>query len=869
MNRLYDEHEDVVARIVDACRLDTTAEEALRLALQELQVHQVELGHQNLALQEAQQALEASRDRYATLYDFAPIGYVSLSPRGIIQGINLTGAALLEKERGELIGWPLATHLANGSRRELSSFLQRVFASSGHATGEIQLSTADTDRLRTFRLDGTRVDESEGEPTCLASLLDITSNKKMERDLRASHAELSSILAVAPIGIGLVRDRTFQWLSPRFLEMVGYAEHELVGKSSAVVYPDEREFHRVGLEKYEQIAATGSGEIETRFQCKDGSIRDIFLRSTLLNRASPGDGAIFTAMDISERKLAEKRLHLASSVLENASEGIMITDASRRIIEVNPAFCATTGYTPEEALGLTPDILASGRHDRKFFESMWEQVRQSDHWEGEVWNRRKSGEVFPEWITISQIRDQAGAVSHYAFIFTDITNQIRNREHLHRLAYYDALTDLPNRELFLDRIQTLVQQARRHRHAVALLMLDLDNFKEINDAHGHLFGDELLKAVALQLRTCVRETDGLARLGGDEFSILISDLEHPDDAGAVAEKIQRSLAAPLSIMNKEVYVTTSVGISIFPNDSENINTLIKQADTAMYSAKSAGRGMHCYFHSGLAEQDLERMFIVNRLRRAIDKDNVHVYYQPQMCLRSGRITGFEALARLEQPQSGTLAASKFISVAEETGQIVALSERMLTRAIGNWSEHLSSGHDGTVPLLSINMSGVQFQKQDVYAYVAGTLDRTGMPARCLEVELTETTLMRDSEKLAGVLDSLDRLGVRIAIDDFGAGFSPMNLLARFPIHTVKVDRSITRSLLAGDKQTFLLASLVAMSRILEFDVVAEGVETTGQLALLHELGCDRIQGNVVSSPRRSADIVAWLHERERCAVRRS
>ena len=286
----------------------------------------------------------------------------------------------------------------------------------------------------------------------------------------------------------------------------------------------------------------------------------------------------------------------------------------------------------------------------------------------------------------------------------------------------------------------------------------------------------------------------------------------------------------------------------------------------MYSAKNAGPGTHCFFHSGLSEKTLERMFMVNRLRRAIEQDNVHVYYQPQMCLRSGRIRGFEALARLEQTQSGTMTPDKFISVAEETGQIVALSERILLRAIDNWKEHLSGVHGDVVPQLSVNLSSVQFRKQDVYAFVASTLDRTGMPACQLEVELTETALIQETKKAAGILSALDRLGVRIAIDDFGTGFSSLNYLAQFPIHTVKIDRSFTRNLLAGDKQMFLLASVIAMSRVLDFDVVAEGVETVGQLALLHELGCDRIQGNLISCPKKADEIATWIRQRDHHAI---
>ncbi len=840
---------------------DGADRDALYLALQDLHTHQIELEQQNLELKEAQQEIEQSRDRYATLYDFAPVGYISLNPQGIIRDINLTGATLLGQARGTLIGKSLMHRLAPGSSGILLGFLRSAFHSEDSVEGEIQLPPTDVGEMRTIRLDGVVATSPEGERYCFTSLVDISESKNMERKLEASHSKLNSILTAAPIGIGQVQNRIFQWLSPRFLEMIGYPENELIGVSSRVIYPDDHEFERVGTEKYKQIAATGTGELETRFQCKDGSILDILLRSTLLDRNNPDTGSIFTALDITKRKQVEGRLHLAHSVIQNASEGVMITDPSLRIIEINPAFTEITGYTEGEVLGRRPDILRSGRHNLTFYKAMWKQLKATGEWQGEIWNRRKSGDVYPEWLTIAEIPDTVGKVTHYAGIFTDITNQTRARERLHRLAYYDPLTGLPNRELFRDRFEVLLSQAQRHGKFVALLFLDLDNFKNINDTQGHLIGDQLLREAAVRLRACVRGEDAVARLGGDEFTILVSDMEHQKDAEAVAHKIHKIFEEPFALGDAEYDVTVSIGISIFPDDSDDINTLIKQADTAMYKAKDAGRSTHCYYHPELSDLAQERMSIVSQLRHAVGRGQMYIHYQPQMFLRTGRILGVEALVRWRHPQLGVIPPSRFIPIAEQSGQIIALSEWITQNAIIGWKKHLAEPHDDMVPRLSINLSSAQFQKQDVYAFIADMLDQLGMEPCNLEVELTETVLVHDTKKAARILTDLDRLGVRIALDDFGTGYSSLNYLSKFPINTVKIDRSFIRNLMDGGKQTFLVSAIIAMSQALGIDVVAEGVETTGQLALLSEMGCDSVQGFLISHPKEADEMSDWMCQR--------
>lgn len=848
-------------READSLLQASTADNAQRL-LHDLQLHKIELEIQNRDLRESQQSLEETRNRYAELYDFAPVGYLSLDRNGMIGHLNLTAAALLGKPRTQLLGTPLSTALAAGTSDRLFRHLRQAFDSDQVIVGELALRGNDAEMPREYRLDSQVRADADGHRRCLTALSDISESRRLARELHASHAELSSLLAAAPVGIGLVRERVFQWVSPHVLEMLGYAEAELLGHSTRILYSDDTEFERVGREKYAQIHATGIGEVETRVRHRDGRLLDVLLRSATLERDNPAAGIIFTMLDISARKRTEQHLRLARNVLDNTPEGVMVTDPTLRIIDVNPAFTNTTGYTRDQTLGRRPDMLKSGRHDNAFYQQMWNALECEGKWEGEIWNRRKNGDIYPEWLSINRLTNDTGITTNYVGLFTDITSQAHIRERLHRLAYYDPLTELPNRELFRDRFTLLAQQAQRHAGCVALLYLDLDDFKQVNDTLGHPAGDTLLQETARRLSHCVRESDVVARLGGDEFTIVMPEIDCPANVETLATKMLEAFAKPFTLAEREFFITASIGISVFPDDGKDIDTLIMQADAAMYQAKQAGRNTYRFFRMEFAEKSRERVRLSGYLHRAVENNELEVHYQPQILLRHGSLCGVEALARWHHPQMGSISPATFIPIAEQSGLIVELSDWIIRRAIAEWSAHFQQVSRGRPPRLCVNLSTVQCHKQDVHAYIVGVLTTTGMDPHYLELEITESALMYDPDKTAAQLAALADLGVRIAIDDFGTGYSSLSYLARFPINTVKIDRSFVRDLLGNAKHTALISTIIDMGRTLDFDVVVEGVENIAQLAMLEELGCDQVQGFVFSRPHPAAEIACWQAARE-------
>ena len=497
------------------------------------------------------------------------------------------------------------------------------------------------------------------------------------------------------------------------------------------------------------------------------------------------------------------------------------------------------------------------------YQDIWKHLDKEGKWEGEIWNRRKNGESYPEWLILSEIRDTAGHLTQYVGVFSDITSQARIRERLHRLAYYDPLTDLPKRELLYEKFDTLRPLTKRHHDLLALLFLDLDHFKQVNDTLGHLAGDELLQETARRLRGCVRETDIVVRLGGDEFIVLLTDLKHQAEIEKVAGKITNVFESPFILHGTEFYVTASIGISIYPRDGEDITALIKNADTAMYDAKEAGRNNFQFFKASLTDSAKQRVLLSSHLHRAIENRQLQLHYQPRMSIHKGQVVGVEALIHWKHPLFGAVPPERFISVAEETGYILSLSEWITEQALAEWQTHFKALLPAPASRLSVNVSSIQFRQQDLYTWISGLLDKSGMEARHLEIEITESILMQDTTKTSRILTDLDRLGVRIAIDDFGTGYSSLSYLSKFPIHTLKIDRSFIHNIILEERQLRLLRTILRMGQDMDYDVVAEGVETTALLALLEEIGCDLIQGFIYSRPKPAAEMADWVRRRNR------
>ncbi|MBI2311288.1 MAG: EAL domain-containing protein [Betaproteobacteria bacterium] len=560
-----------------------------------------------------------------------------------------------------------------------------------------------------------------------------------------------------------------------------------------------------------------------------------------------GAAAAFNRVMEKTRRMVEAE-RISADVFEHALEGIMVCDRSARILKVNPAFTLTTGYAEEEAVGQTPRLLQSGRHDEAFYQSFWEALTTRGQWRGDIWNKRKNGEVYPEWLNISSVRDERGEIEYYIAVFSDITERKRQEAIITYQAYHDALTGLPNRVLFKDRLdQALAVARRRGDQPVAVMFLDLDRFKFINDSLGHDVGDQLLKEVARRLRASVRETDTVARLGGDEFTVLLPEISDPKSAELVASKILAATRQPYHIRDKELFVTTSIGISLYPGDGRGGEDLMKNADAAMYHVKGQGRAGHCFYAPELGTHTLRHVQLEGELHRAIERNEFSVLYQPQLSLETGKMIGVEALVRWNHPRLGQIPPAEFLHLAEETGLIVPIGEWVLATACSQASSWRAQGFE---PLLvSVNLSPRQFYHDNLMEMIGKALGSSGLPAQCLELEISEALAMQEVERTIGILEAIARLGVRLAITEFGVGFySSVNELRRMPINTIKIDRSFVRDLNTDAQNCTLVEGMINLSRGPELKVVAMGVENSGQLDRLRAMRCDHAQGHLFSEP---------------------
>jgi len=601
--------------------------------------------------------------------------------------------------------------------------------------------------------------------------------------------------------------------------------------------------------QFKEVIQTGTA---VRFESRlDDTVSDNSFYPVLGVDGKISGVAVFSR-DITERKRAEERLSLAAKIIESSNEAVLVTDIQGNIVDVNEAFCAMTGYSRDEVIGKNPRIMKSDRHDPGFYYHMWLTLKETGHWRGEVWDRRKSGEAFPKLLSISSVRTNEGEVTHYVGIFSDITKIKQTEERLHHLAHFDPLTQLPNRLLFRDRLQQALVETARTRRMVALMLLDLDGFKTINDSLGHKAGDDLLTAVAERLINTVRKSDTVARLGGDEFTIVLPDVTDGQAAAIVGRKIIKVLADPFMVNGKEVFVTGSMGITLYPADGAKVDRLLQNADMALYRAKEQGKNEFQFFSEEMNREVSERLDLELALRSALDRQEFVLYYQPRLIFSSNEISGAEALIRWNHPTRGLVPPVKFIGLAEDTGLIVSIGEWVLRGACRQeklWQEM------GFPPRrMAVNVSARQLGQPGLVKTVEQILSETGLNPNCLELELTESVVMKDADATIRVFNELKRTGVHLCIDDFGTGYSSLSYLKRFPIDNVKIDKSFVEYSATNADDGIIVETIIAMAHSLKLKVIAEGVETREQLQFLRQLNCDEWQGYYCSEPRPPAEI---------------
>ncbi len=615
------------------------------------------------------------------------------------------------------------------------------------------------------------------------------------------------------------------------------------------IHPQDREKLD---EAYQRSLQEGSPyDIEHRLVFPDGRIK--WLRehcTTSYDETGKPVRSVGIMHDITARKLYEEQLRVAAVAFET-QDAIMITDEKSNIVRVNNAFTEITGFKSWEVQGLNPRIMSSGRHDQEFYKEMWQQLLEKGSWAGEIWDRRKSGEIYPKWMTITAVKDEAGRTVNYVALFSDITERKRNEEEIRGLAFYDALTQLPNRRLFMDRIQNAMAASVRNGDFGALLFIDLDRFKVLNDTLGHDYGDLLLIEVAERIRQCVREVDTVARLGGDEFVVVLEGIgahreEASHKAGLVAEKIRESLAHPYQLKEHEHYTSPSIGVELFHDGVESQDDLIKHADVAMYQAKNAGRNTVRFYDPSL-QHDLDtRAMLENDLRRAIENDELQLHYQVQVD-NERKLVGVEALLRWQHPTRGMIPPAKFIPVAEESMLIVELGDWVLHHACAQlalWSvDPLKSGLT-----MAVNVSAHQFAAHDFVAHLASILQRHGVAPNRLKLELTEGVVLNDITDVVKKMQALKDLGVQLSLDDFGTGYSSLSYLKKLPLDQLKIDRSFVRDITVDQSDAGMVQSIIDMAKNFRHDVIAEGVETEAQLSFLKHNACMAYQGYFFSKP---------------------
>ena len=695
------------------------------------------------------------------------------------------------------------------------------------------------------RLAGIAIEKEKSESQRLAITSSLSNSETRYRNLVEA--------APFPVVISSLTDGSLLYGNRRAELMFGISREQGIGKSAANFYVQTKERDRF-------ISAVLENDLVTDYEAQlykaGGEIIWVLLSGRIME--FDGQTALTTSfVDITERKQYEDKLREAAAVMESTHEGVMITDLTPRIIAVNPACLTITGYSAEELTGKDPAILNSGHEDKFFHEMMWKELLKHGHWQGETLNRRKNGEIFPQFLTISTIYNEQHEPIRYVGVFADISELKEHQARLDFMAHHDALTRLPNRAMVETRLEQEIEQAHRHKQNLAVLFIDLDRFKIVNDSFGHPAGDELLCQVAGRLEARLREGDMLARLGGDEFLLLANTLNDKQDAAVVARDIISALSEPFMLSgNNEVFIGGSIGISLFPSDGSDVTELMKNADAAMYFAKENGRNQFSFYTRELNADARGKLAMENELRRALLHDELLLHYQAKIDLHTGLICGVEALIRWQKPDGTLMPPAEFIPLAEKTGVILAIGNMVLDRACLQIRQWLDDGLDNVH--IAVNISARQFRSGNLDQLVEQSLQKHGIDGRHLELELNEAMLMSEPERAIETMQQLKNLGVKLSLDDFGTGYSNLAYLRRFPIDSLKIDQSFVRGMLTDPGDAEIASVIINLAHRLKLSVIAEGVENEEQLAFMRTNQCDELQGYLFSKALPAAEFTELL-----------
>jgi two-component system CheB/CheR fusion protein len=845
-------------RTPDATVRRDETERSLTELIHELDTYGVELNLQHEQLQHSEQDLRALVQRYDALWGALPMAVLVVDALGTVQRANDRAAELFGFRAASLLeGYSILRSLTRQDRQRVHEALSSCKLDRELVLDDVPVVSAPTldaqpaskarlelhclllplsyhlDRhVLISALDRSEVYAYQAETRILKTLVDAMDAEISAYDT-AGQCLFANTAAAAATGVtvsDMVGERRERWMTAE-----GARRNE---QQDAVVVVQRRPVTT------ELSVTRGGAEGRTLSE----------QRFPLLGADNSCIGVGLLSTDITNVRAQEQANDIAEAARNISRDAIMVTDADNRIVSVNEAFERVTGYARSEVLWKDPKLLASGYHDRAFFAQMWRSIRAVGRWEGEIWNRRKNGELFPEFLTISCVRDRHGAVTNYVAVFSDIGARKAAEERIQSLAYYDVLTGLPNRKLLADRVTLALSAARRDGSLVALIYFDLDHFKRINDTHGHKIGDEVLKEVAKRVSKAVRETDTLSRLGGDEFVLLLT--------GIAMENVEHRLEALLQEVNQpfvlneaEILIGASFGVALSPEDGTDLDTLLKHADTAMYEAKEQGRATARFFNRAMAERVNAQARIVQGLHRAIANRELSLVFQPQFTLGDGALVGAEALLRWRSPTLGQVSPAEFIPLAERTGVIVDIGRWVIRHATETAAALQRLDRNA---VLAVNLSARQLHDEELLPLLRESLEANGVEPSRIELEITESLLMQEADWALALLGELKGMGFRLAIDDFGTGFSSLAYLNWMPVDTLKIDRAFVQGVDTDEHRGKVCRSIITLAKGLGLTVVAEGIESEAQRAFLHQEGCDRAQGFLLARPLPEAELLARL-----------
>jgi len=784
--------------------------------------------------------LTSASDLQAALFDTMTDGVLIIDGEGVIADCNPALCHRLGYEKSELLGnsirvfdlpefaAKLADRMAEAMRQGEITF-QSVYSCKD---GSLMAAELNVRYLRTDQ--GTRF---------LGIVRDITQRKQLEASLQESNEIYQAAINTPALGFWATDMRgRFLDVNDAYVRQSGYDREALLSMGitdvDAMERPDETADH-INL-----VIGQGYDRFRSVHRRADGSTWPVEVVTTY----SPiRGGCLFVFIeDITDKVAQENRLELATRVFDTMDQAVVVSDEQNRIVSINPATTRITGYSLEEVVGKNPNIFSSGRHSPAFYADMWRSLNTTGQWEGEIWDRRKDGIVYAKWLTIKAVYDLHGQVYQYVSVFSDITERKKTEELIWKQANFDALTGLPNRHLLFEHLDTEIRKAHRSGSQIAVLFIDLDRFKAVNDSLGHAKGDALLVKSAVRIRDFVRDTDVIARLGGDEFTVILPDFGGRVNLERIVQGLIQNLAEPYDLGNgDQAYITASIGITLYPDDAENLYDLLKHSDQAMYVAKSEGRNRFSYFTPSMQEEARDKLALTNDLHHALANGQLEVYYQPIVDIRNGRINKAEALLRWNHPLRGMVSPMQFIPLAEDSGLIHEIGNWVFNQSL-EFVKHLYQRF-GQVIQISVNKSPIQLERPADPSWCS-RISNLDLPGNCINVEITEGSLLTKSSRIKDRLLEFRNAGVEVSIDDFGTGFSALSYLHQFDIDYLKIDRSFVSDVTNRTANTALVEAIIVMAHKLGIKTIAEGVETESQRALLETFGCDYAQGYLFSRP---------------------